>query len=275
MKVSKLLLAAIPVAAASTVALAQADVTLERPTAIDGLDRNHGFVTNNSFGDAGEFLSTAHLTAGAGPLNLIRGSMVAAQRPQVSGGTLRSLDADLFCITITDPANFSAIAAGTDTVLALFRTDGTGVAFNDNRTDSLTSTGSRLINNGLDVNGAPVVIPGLTAGTYLLGVSRNDGFASARRFSRPLDASGALMFAGMANGGDEATDPLFSTRRADLFPTNPAATLASWELFATTAAPFNANYTITLTGAGYHQIPAPAATALLGLAGLALGRRRR
>jgi uncharacterized protein (TIGR03382 family) len=182
----------------------------------------------------------------------------------------------VYCITITDAANFSAITSSQqDFNLSLFDANGLGVAFNDNRTDSLTSTAARLIANGLDAAGAPVGIPGLTNGTYFLAISRNDGAATARRFSRPLNSSGNLIFPGMAQNGNEATDPLFPTRRLDLGPTPPATALAGWELIATVAAPFGTGYTITLTGAGYHMIPTPGASALLGLAGMGMLRRRR
>lgn len=274
MRVRFVPLSLLALGAAATVASAGTSWK-ERMTSVPGVDRNHSNQSTVSFGDAGEFLSDANITMGDQPLLTITGSLVAAQRPQATGGTLRSLDADLYCISITDAANFSAITSTGDFVLALFDANGVGVAFNDNRTDSLTSTASRLVSVGTDAAGNPVGIPGLTNGTYYLGISRVDGGATARRFSRPLNAAGSLIFPGMTNGGDEATDPLFPTRRQDLGPITPATALAGWELFATTAAPFNSNYTITLTGAGYHTVPTPAASALIGLAGIGALRRRR
>ena len=248
---------------------------MERPTASPPFS-NHSGTSSVSFGDAGESLAEANLTLGVGSLDFITGQMVGKQRPQTAGGNLRSLDADMFCIRITDPVNFAAIASGTDTVLALFDAAGVAVAFNDNRTDSATSTGSRLIANGFLADGTtPTGISGLTAGLYYLGISRNDGSATARRFSRPLDSAGNLIFQGMTQNGNESTDPNFPTRRQDQSPITPGTALASWELFSTTALPFNANYTIALTGVGYHDIPAPSACAVLGLAGLAGLRRRR
>jgi uncharacterized protein (TIGR03382 family) len=275
MRVRSLLFPALVVGTAAVGAWAQPGVWVESPTAGAG-DSNHGPVqTAPTFGDAGEFLSDANLTAGEGALTTIKGYMSSFQRPQATGGTLRSLDADVYCITITDAANFAAFTSSQqDFVLALFDMNGVGVAFNDNRTDSATSIASRLIANGLDVNGNPVGIAGLTNGTYFLGVSRNDGGTAARRFSRPLNAAGNLIFPGPPQGSADA-DPLFPLRRADLGPSAPATALASWELFATAAAPFTTAYTITLTGAGYHQLPAPGASALLGLAGLGALRRRR
>lgn len=247
---------------------------MERMTSTPGVDRNHSALVNNiTFGDAGEGLTNFNVTAGDQPLNTITGQLVSFQRPNG-----RSLDADLFCIRITDPANFSAIvtsAGGQDTQLALFRLNGEALAFNDNRTDSLTSVNPRLINNGLDVNSNPVNIPGLTVGDYLLGITRVDGTAALRRQNRPLDANGNLIFPGMVNGGNESTDPNAFTRRADLLPITPGTILATWELFATTASPFNASYTITLTGAEHSDIPSPAAAAGLLLLGLSAARRRR
>jgi len=248
---------------------------MERPTASPAFSNHAGVTPGITFGDAGETLAEANFTLGVGPLDFITGTLAARQRPQPVG-TLRSLDADIYCISITDAAGFSAIASGTDTNLSLFNSSGVAVAFNDNRTDSATSTGSRLIANGFLVDGVtPTGIPGLTTGLYFLAISRVDGSAAARRQSRPLDAGGALIFPGMVQNGNEGTDPNAFTRRADLGPIAPGTVLSSWELFATTAAPFNANYTIALTGVSYHEIPAPGAAGVLGLAGLVALRRRR
>lgn len=269
---------------AALAAPAMAGTWMERETSLAGVDRNHSGSSAVSFGDAGESLANPNITMGdtADSLNTITGTLSAFQRAQVAGGTLRSLDADLFCIHISDPAAFSAIASGTsgpDLNLTLFTANGTALKYNDNRTDSLTSVNPRLINNGLalDVNGdltVPVTIPGLVAGDYLLAISRVDGSAAARRQSRPLDTNGLLMFPGMLNPDNEA-NYTNTFRRADLDPAAGATTLAAWELLATTAAPFNTNYTITLTGTTYCAIPTPGASALLGIAAVAFGRRRR
>jgi len=212
--------------------------------------------TANGTIDAGPLLGTANITRGGGALNTINGSMTAAAN--------LSLDADLYQITITDPANFSAtVGSSTDSILALFDSAGHGVAFNDDRTDSATSHGARISNllTGL-----------LTPGVYYLGVSRTNGNQNVNiQYSRPLDTLGNLMFP----GDPGLLLPVDAVRRAEYGPLLPTSVLGSWEPFLGASLPFNFNYTITLTGAGYGTAPAPGAAALLGLAGLAAARRRR
>lgn len=229
---------------------------------------NHG-AFNYWTGDSGETLLTANVTSTAAPLvglSTIRGQLAAIQRPQPDGSTLRSLDADIYKISITLPAQFTATVTtgGGDSVLALFDEQGRGVWFNDNRVDSTTSTAARLGNAG---------IPGLTAGHYYLGISRADGGTATRRFSRPVDSSGNLLFAGPLQGSADSPAGL-AERRSEAGPLNSSATLAGWELFSTGASPFSTAYTITLTGATY-AVPAPGALALPGVAGLLALRRRR
>ena len=92
---------------AALTAPAMAGTWMERPTSIPGVDRNHsGATAGVTFGDAGESLANPNLTMGdtSDTLNTITGTLSAFQRPQIAGGTLRSLDADLFCIHISDPA---------------------------------------------------------------------------------------------------------------------------------------------------------------------------
>jgi MYXO-CTERM domain-containing protein len=207
--------------------------------------------------DAGFLVSTANMTRGAGPLTTINGTC--------SGAANISLDADVFCITITDPTNFSAVVAGgTDSCLALFDSAGHGIVFNDNRTDSLTSNGAAL---------SSLFTSGLTAGgTYYLGIARTNGSTNASiSYTRPLDFGGSLMFPGDPSG--QAPNDL--VRRAEYGPLSPTAVLTNWEPFASGFLPFNFGYTITLTGAGYSTTPTPGATGLLGLGALAAFRRRR
>ena len=207
--------------------------------------------------DAGFLVATANMTRGAGPLNTITGTS--------TGMANVSLDADMFCITITDPANFSAtVSGGTDSALALFDSAGHGIVFNDNRTDSVSSNGARLTS---------LFTTGLTTGgTYYLGIGRTNGSTSATiSYTRPLDGSSNLMFPG--DPGGQAPNDL--VRRAEYGPISPTAVLTNWEPFNSGFLPFNFNYTITLTGAGYSTTPAPGAAGLLGLAALVAGRRRR
>lgn len=205
--------------------------------------------------DAGFLVTTANITRGAGPLNRITGSLTPA--------AFLTLDADVFCIRITDPANFSATVGGTtDTVLALFDGLGRGIAFNDDRTDSTTSRAARL--TSLFTSSLPV-------GDYFLAIGRNGTLAGNPNFTRPLDGSGNLMFTGQAQ--QTPSDDLL--RRAEYGPLSSTAVLTSWETFNSNFLPFSSSYTITLTGVEYSLIPAPGAGAVLGLAGLGAMRRRR
>lgn len=216
----------------------------------------------NGLTDAGPLLPTANITSGVGPLTTITGMSTGASTPNFV-----DLDADLFCIRINDPAGFSALTASGDTVLALFDMNGIALAFNDNRTDSLTATNSRLEGSW---------IPGLVAGNdYFIGIARVAGSAAVRQFTRPLGGSGGLIFSGPANGADETMDPNFPDRRANLLPLVAGTALAGWETQPPGGfLPFNLNYTITLTGASY-SVPAPAGLGLLGLGALGALRRRR
>lgn len=216
----------------------------------------------NGATDAGPLLANANITNGVGPLTNITGTLTGASYPQFV-----DFDADMFCIRIEDPMSFSATTLSGDTVLALFDANGVALAFNDNRTDSLTATTSRLEGSW---------IPGLVAGNdYFLGIARVGGSASVRRFTRPLDVNDDLIFSGPANGGDETMDPNFPDRRANLLPLTAGTVLAGWEtqppgLFL----PFNLNYNIELTGTTF-SIPAPAGLGLLGLGALGALRRHR
>ena len=75
----------------------------------------------NEVDDAGDLPGAAQTPTGSGDLTAIAGTIVAN-------------DADMYCVRIDVPANFSATTcAGTtlDTQLWLFFEDGRGVAFND------------------------------------------------------------------------------------------------------------------------------------------------
>jgi hypothetical protein len=222
---------------------------------------NHG-ASGVATGDAGETILTANVTSIAGPLvglSTIRGTLNSLIRAEG-----RSADADLYSITITLPDQFSATvtSGGGDSALALFDYAGRGVWYNDNRTDSTTSTSARLSS-----------IPGLTSGHYFLAITRVLGGAAGRQFNRPLDSMGNLLFPGpLQNAPDSPAD--LAQRRSEVGPVSPTAALASWETFPNTLLGFNSGYTITLTGATY-AVPAPGAAALMGAAGLLALRRRR
>jgi hypothetical protein len=177
-------------------------------------------------GDAMD-LTPGQITVGSGPLT------------QIDGG-LTANDVDLFCIFITDPANFSATTIGGatfDTQLWLFRPNGLGVTANDDAGGGVQSR----------ITGQFVTSPGV----YALGISR---------FNRDaVDAGGQLIW----------NSTPFGTERA---PDGPGAAnpLAGW--LGATAGPVP--YSIFITGATF-WVPAPGSVALLGLAGLAASRRRR
>jgi len=107
-------------------------------------------------------------------------------------GNLDLDDADMFCITVTDPATFSATTCGVtsfDTQLSLFDADGLGVSFDD---DDPGGCGLQSTVTGAFVTGA---------GTYLLAISSYD-----------WDAAGA--------NGDIWNDTPYSEERA---PDGPGA----------------------------------------------------
>ncbi|MFQ3610572.1 MAG: DVUA0089 family protein [Fimbriimonadales bacterium] len=105
----------------------------------------------NGGGDAGDTIETAQSTAGS--FSAIRGAIDGAN------------DVDIYTITITNPALFSATTYGgttSDTALWLFDADGKGVLFNEDDPDHPGSYQSRIDNRG-----GVIVQPG----TYYLAVS--------------------------------------------------------------------------------------------------------
>lgn len=215
-------------------------------TASQWFEEFSGGLNGGLLGDAGQFLppnpDQGNLTRGAGPLTEIRGRLVFTR------------DVDLFCINITDPASFTATMPGSagigDSVLYLFDTAGHGIAANDN--DPAGGIGAKL-------TGAFVPAPGL----YFLGASRiSVGFGSV--YQSPLNGAGAPMFPQSPNN-------------VEYGPISAADVLTGWSNNPTPGFGdlFNFNYTITLTGAGYHQVPASSAGLVLALGGLAATRRRR
>lgn len=197
----------------------------------------------NGATDAGQTLPTANLTRGAGPLNRITGTFQFTR------------DVDMYCIYISDPANFSAgFSGGTDTNLALFDTLGRGIAFNDN--NPAGGNAGKLSN---------AFTAALAPGLFYLAANRNDSFGGI--YNYPLDAGNNPIFNALGNPPPN--------RNVEYGPNNPAATLDHYSYQITGFEGFNSNYTINLTGASYHQLPAPSAAALLGLGGLMAARRRR
>lgn len=162
----------------------------------------------NEVDDAGDLPGTVQTPTGSGDLTAIAGAIAAN-------------DADMYCLRIDVPANFSATTCGgatLDTQLWLFYEDGRGVAFDD---DDPGNCGSGLQST---VTGAFVTAPG----QYLLAISVYDRDAQ--------DAGSQLIW---------ANSP-FSVERQ---PDGPGAAnpIASW----TGATGNTGTYTIALTGATY------------------------
>ncbi len=178
------------------------------------------------------------------------GDLIGTAQHTVGSGSLDSIsgvhitdDVDLYCIRILDVGRFFATTTGGtsfDTQMWLFDADGYGVSFDDDDP-----------NGGLQSRLTGQFVPG--PGIYYLGVSRYNRDA--------VDGSGALLW----------NSSPFNVERA---PDGPGAgnPLAGW--VNTTSA--GGEYTIFLGGAGFCEVPAPGALALLGLGGFAAaGRRRR
>lgn len=190
--------------------------------------------------DADRLPATANVTAGVGPLT------------QINGWCLNGSDPDLFRITVTNASSFSASVsttlAGRNLSLALFDANGYGVVANY---DSSAGSTDPLISN----------VPGLTNGTYYLLVYGTVNY--------PTDALTNFIFVPPASG---------SGQTGLVFP--QAGTLPLSGFLTDFGAGFGGSfaaspYTALLNGAGYAQTPTPGATALLGVAGLGLVRRRR
>jgi hypothetical protein len=182
-------------------------------------------------GDAGNLPGTAQITIGVGPLTSITGTL-----PDNS-------DVDMFCIQITDKANFRAaispLAATVDPDIWLFNANGFGISANN------TVTGGQAWVTGANVP---------SNGMYYLAISSD--MASA------LSAGGAIW------------NPVYVyTERA---PDGPGAAQAitGWG-----GNPVNdmTSYTVQLTGAGFCEVPEPGSLSVLvaGLCGMLLRRKRR
>jgi hypothetical protein len=177
--------------------------------------------------DAGDLPSTAKKVVGQEVLESI-------------SGNLTSRDIDLYKITITNPASFSATTFGTtplDTQLWLFRIDGTGIAANDDTGLPLYST----------LPAGNLLYSGLLAGEYLIGISA---------FDNDPRSGGSFMFGGC--GFSSVCGPAV------------AGALTSWNTPSTASGA----YVITLTGAA-GVVPEPTAALLFALGFGVIGSTRR
>ena len=217
------------------------------------LEAQTAVIENNgsaSVADAGNLIVDANITAGAGGLATINGTLQHTR------------DVDVYAITITNPTVFSAKvpgASGTgDSQLSLYTPAGNGIAWNDNDPTSPSGVGSTLsAGNPLTASLAP--------GLYYLAISRwaGVGFGSVAQVS--LGAAGS-------------SDPLFdnTNRGVEVGPLNPSDVLSGWANDPTPGFDlFNYSYTITLTGADYAVAPAPGAGLLISMGSLLVLRRRR
>lgn len=204
--------------------------------------------TFSESGDAGQTLATAvSTTAAAGALTDIFGSLSS------------QLDADLYVITITNAATFSATTVNAtggflDTQLFLFTLAGAPVVLNDD--DASGQTTLSTIPTGS--------LGSFAAGTYILGVSLS-GYD-------PVNSANQLLF---ANG-------LPTSIRGAAFGLQPA-TLGGFadNTFYADSGSYDIQLTgataATITGGVTPAVPEPATNAMLlvGGAALALVAKRR
>ncbi|MCP9874376.1 hypothetical protein [Synechococcus sp. Cruz CV-v-12] len=189
----------------------------------------------NEVGDAGQNgVGAAQVTVGAGALTTINGSL------------FRDQDVDLYCIRITDFANFRAIVTAStnpDSTLHLFNPDGTLQVYND---DYFSGSGFSLITSqGVFANG-----------TYFLAMANYD--------NRPRSVSNTDLHANTVWPGPQNNQVQGN-----------GLVLSSWAGDGVVFFGLPGAYTIELQGAEFHFIPAPSAAAMLGLGGLMAARRRR
>lgn len=160
-------------------------------------------------GDAGQTQGTAQIVAGSGALTSISGNATAG-------------DADVYCIEICDPANFSATTVhantvASDTQLFIFDSTGLGVVMNDDDPSGGGGLRSRISN---------AIVGGYPAGNYYLAVSLYD--------TDPIDAALADLW----------LDTPFNTERAP----DGAAAANPWDTF-NGAATTSGAYWVQMTGA--------------------------
>lgn len=175
-----------------------------------------------------------NITRGAGPLEIINGSQFTPH------------EYDVYQISISDEANFSASVGGytngnPNFFLTLFDSSGSAVAFN-NDFAALSLSSAHVDANGL---------------YYLAVGGRTQMYATQ---------FGEFLFDFAQPAGEHAA---VATASGESMPTQLVATSLPSRFTG------NRAYTISLTGAGYATVPTPGALALVGLGGLVAMRRRR
>jgi hypothetical protein len=190
-------------------------------------------------GDAGRLVGTAQKTFGEGNLTSIAGSM--------SLGFGVSDFEDMYLISVLDPDNFSIAihSIDFDSQLFIFNVTLPGQAFgllaNDDTSDGFNPL---LTSMATDSTGAGITAPGIYA-IAISGSGRN-----------PVSSTGEIFFYGNPTEISGADGPGGINPHID------------W-----TGDGSGGSYVLTLTGAGFYDVPTPGALALLGLAAL-VGRRR-
>lgn len=177
-------------------------------------------------GDAGQDgVGAAQLTVGQGPLANIFGTL--------DGNN----DADLYCIRITNEAQFlaSVISFPGSAVLSLFNPDGTLQVGSYDPAGDATITSQGVFTNGI----------------YFLGISSFE--------NKGLGADEAPVFADTVWPGPDLAQYQ-----------GTGSVLDHWD----NQGKFGGTYRIILHGAAFH-VPTPGAGAMLGLGGMLMLRRRR
>jgi len=170
-------------------------------------------------GDAGDSIAGAQTTAGNGPLTSIQGQL------------LTDTDQDVYCIRVTDPAQFNAslsCVTFSNNDLWLFDASGLGVSHHDGCQGGQTNVGTPLVT---------------TAGVYYLAISPSGADA--------LNPSSSPIWAPAAQG----------TQRAPDGPGAPGP-LAGWG-GAGVVSNFN-NYTVQISGAAFCDPATPVARSTWG-----------
>lgn len=161
----------------------------------------------------------------------------------IRGSTNSNSDVDLYCIRILDIRSFMATTEGgtsLDTQLFLFDENGFGVTHSDD------SVGGSTLQS--TITGQFLTAPGI----YYLAITT---------YNNDATSNGELIW---------NNSPFRSERQPD--GPGSAGALDGWRASSGAAG----DYAIFLTGAGFCEVPAPGAMALLGLGGIAAaGRRRR
>lgn len=191
-------------------------------------------------GDAGKVVGTAQKTFGEGNLTSIAGAL--------DGGFFGGDFEDMYLISVLDVDAFSISIhnADFDAQLFIFNVTLPGQAF------------GLLANDNTSEGFNPVLLPNSTDGT-MTGITAPGIYAIAISGSgrNPVSSTGQIFFYGNPTEISGADGPGGLNPHLD------------W-----TGDGIGGSYILTLTGAGFYDVPGPGSLALLGLAAL-LGRRRR